>query len=290
MLLALGCGEPKVAAIVNGKKVYTQEVNEILEGVKKDHPLFFAGEGGRTFSTKAKKEILEGFIENILIEENAKKIGVEVGQEDIDGEIKRYEKMFGQKKIKEQMKKMGWSEKKLREEVRKSLLIRKVEEKVKGEVKVGEGEIESFYEKNKDRFKEPSQVKVAMIVLEKKEVALEVEKKARKGEDFLSLANSYSVDGETTGKFLWKKEGELPETVFKVAFNLKKGEVSKVIEENGKFYLVKLEEKKKESYRPLKEVRKSIEEELLYRKRLETWREWLKKLKKEAKIEIYLKI
>jgi parvulin-like peptidyl-prolyl isomerase len=119
---------------------------------------------------------------------------------------------------------------------------------------------------------------------------LEVKKKVQKGEDFLKLAGTYSVDKGSRGRFLWKKEGEIPEPVFKEAFSLKKGEVSKIVEADGKFYLLKLKKKKKESYRPFREVRKSIEEELLYKKRLETWERWLEKLKKEAEIEIYLKV
>jgi len=290
MLLVFGCGEPKVAAVVNGKEIYTKDVNEIFEGVKKDHSLFFRGKEGKEFSTRAKREILEGFIENILIEENADKIGVKVGKKDIDEEIKKYERMFGKENFDKQLKKMGWSEKRLREEVRKSLLVRKVEEKVKSRVKVSAKEIEDFYEKNKDRFRELPQVEIALIILDNKEVALEVKKKVQKGEDFLKLAGTYSVDKGSRGRFLWKKEGEIPEPVFKEAFSLKKGEVSKIVEADGKFYLLKLKKKKKESYRPFREVRKSIEEELLYKKRLETWERWLEKLKKEAEIEIYLKV
>jgi parvulin-like peptidyl-prolyl isomerase len=215
---------------------------------------------------------------------------VKVGKKDIDEEIKKYERMFGKENFDKQLKKMGWSEKRLREEVRKSLLVRKVEEKVKSRVKVSAKEIEHFYEKNKDRFRELPQVEIALIILDNKEVALEVKKKVQKGEDFLKLAGTYSVDKGSRGRFLWKKEGEIPEPVFKEAFSLKKGEVSKIVEADGKFYLLKLKKKKKESYRPFREVRKSIEEELLYKKRLETWERWLEKLKKEAEIEIYLKV
>ncbi len=290
ILLLLGCGEPKVAALVNGKKIYTKEINEIFEGVKKDHPLFFKGKEGREFSARTKKEILEGFIENILIEENADKIGVKVSKKDIDEEIKRYERMFGKENFDKQLKKMGWSEKRLKEEVRKSLLVRKAEEKVKSKVKISAKEIEDFYEKNKDRFKELPQVEIALIILDNKEVALEIGEKIQEGEDFLKLAGIYSIDKESRGKFLWKKEGEIPEPVFKEAFSLKQGEVSKVVEADGRFYLLKLRKKKKESHRPLSEVRKSIEEELLYKKRLEAWEKWLEKLKKGAEIEIYLKV
>lgn len=290
MLLVFGCGEPKVAAVVNGKKIYTKEVNEIFERVKKDHPLFFKGKEGKKFSTRTKKKILEGFIENILIEENADKIGVKVSEKDIDEEIRKYERMFGKENFDKQLKKMGWRRKRLREEVRKSLLVRKAEEKVKSKVKVSAKEIEDFYEKSKDRFKELPQVEIALIILDNKEVALEVREKIQKGEDFLKLASIYSIDKKSRGRFLWKKEGEIPEPVFKEAFSLKEGEVSKIVEVDGRFYLLKLKKKKEESYRPLSEVRKSIEEELLYKKRLETWEKWLEGLKREAEIKVYLKV
>lgn len=285
-----GCGQPKVAAVVNGEKIYTSQVEEILEDLKKDHPLFFKGKDGREFSKQAKRDILEGLIENVLIDQKAEELGIEVTEKEIDSEIEKYKRMFGEKNFAEQMKRMGWSEKKLREEVRKSLLIRKAKEKVRETAEVTDEEIKEFYQKNKESFRKPPRVKVALIVLRTRENAEKIREKALQGEDFLKLSSTYSEEKETRGKLLWMDGRKLPASVFSAALKLKEGEVSSILKGDGKFYLIKLEEKDTESYTPLKDAKKTIKENLLIRKQAEVWEEWLKKLKKGAKIKIYLSI
>lgn len=77
------------------------------------------------------------------------------------------------------------------------------------------------------------------FVLEKAQLVLE---KARSGQDFTQLVIDYSDDRESVekeGKEIIEK-GKYIEQVEKVAFGLKKGEISDLIELDGNYYIIKL--------------------------------------------------
>jgi len=80
----------------------------------------------------------------------------------------------------------------------------------------------------------------------------EVRKKAKAGEDFAALADTHSVDPgnvDPQGKKLGGLYQDfplvvLPESLRKVILSLEPGQVSDVIEDNGSYYIVKLEERR----------------------------------------------
>ena len=73
----------------------------------------------------------------------------------------------------------------------------------------------------------------------------------------------------------------------KVAFALKPGELSQIIELGGSYYLLLCEAKKQATTKPLKELRGEIEKALLASERQKQQQDWLMKLRKKAYIKLY---
>ena len=109
------------------------------------------------------------------------------------------------------------------------------------------------------------------------------------GADFADLARVYSEDStqDKGGDWGWVKHGDLSPQMEQVFFRLQTGKVSDIVEMNGAFYLMLVEQKKGGTVKPLKELRKGIEAQLLQVERQKDQQEWLQRLRKKAFVKIY---
>jgi len=143
----------------------------------------------------------------------------------------------------------------------------------KDEVRVAEAEIADYYEYNPERFREQRQVQARHILFkvppgaskqteaEIKEKALEILKRARHGEDFSELAKKYSQDTSNAskgGQLGYFKKGQMTEPFEELAFSLEKEELGGPVRTRFGWHLVKVEDIKEETVKPLDEVHDQI--------------------------------
>jgi parvulin-like peptidyl-prolyl isomerase len=133
-----------------------------------------------------------------------------------------------------------------------------------------------------------------MIVIKKtsdtaKQMAEELRQKAMGGADFDKLAQMYSEDPATQengGDWGWIDQTVLNESLTKIAFSLKTGEVSQVVELAGSYYLLYVQEKQDEVVKGLSQVHDDIENKLMEGQRQQDQQRWLQGLRKKAYIWI----
>jgi peptidyl-prolyl cis-trans isomerase C len=159
---------------------------------------------------------------------------------------------------------------------REQALIRALYNEVTSSIKVDEKEIRDYYEKNKDKYKIPATVSYKIITVNDKDTADYVYQLAKKGTEFDSLVAKFSTDEQTRTSGGLKKDVQQnakPEEVVKTAFSMKVNEISKPIklEKENKYAIIKLVEKKPESYRSLDEVRESIKRQIESEKSRKAW-------------------
>ena len=94
-------------------------------------------------------------------------------------------------------------------------------------------------------------------------------KKIVSGAEFGDLAKMYSQgsEQESGGDWGWVDRKKLNEDLTKVAFSLKPGEVSKVVELSGSYYLLIVEAKKAAAAKSLKDLHGEIEKALIQQQR-----------------------
>ena len=130
--------------------------------------------------------------------------------------------------------------------------------------------------------------------LKEKKKARKKAEKIRKeilgGKDFAEMAKKYSDCNSASGGggLGYKQKGYMPEEFDKVAFALKKVEVSSVVETKFGFHLIKVSEKTPEGIAPYHEVKDFIKKFLQEDESKKKLAEHLAKLKGKAKIEIFL--
>lgn len=165
---------------------------------------------------------------------------------------------------------------------------------VKNDLIIAPQAIADYYEKNREEFSTPEQMHLRMIVLQKggeagKKIAEEIRQKIVAGAEFDKLAQMYSEDGkqDAGGDWGWIDRKTLNESLTKIAFALKPGEVSRVVELGGNCYLMYCEAKKNAVTKPAGEVHDAIESKLLQTERQKAQQKWIESLRAKAYIKMF---
>ncbi len=139
-------------------------------------------------------------------------------------------------------------------------------------VQVSSDEITRYYDLQKDRFKTPKKVRAREILIkvsaqdppdkieEKRKKAEEILEKAKKTKDFSSLAKQYSESNTASkgGDLGWIQGGSADESLEKILFSKKAGDLIGVVNGREGFYIFKIEETVEEKLKSLEEVKDQI--------------------------------
>ncbi|OXU15213.1 peptidyl-prolyl cis-trans isomerase [Sedimentisphaera salicampi] len=244
-------------------------------------------------------------ISDILIYEKAAgKVPEEVLEEDgmldkaVDKEVRRMlaESDYDYSKIQSQLAESGYHWKTFKEDKRRKMLIQNyfTAEFEKSD-SVTFKEIEKFYENNKeDKFKVEPEYKFTLIHVPESEENAEkkasLAKLAIEGEmSFADAVEKFSggIKASQGGKWETSDPSSFAQPYNVLAEelkNLEEGEISEVIENNGNFFVVKLDKKQEAGYQKLSEVQDEIEKFIRMKRRSEKMNNILKELFEQAKI------
>ncbi len=159
---------------------------------------------------------------------------------------------------------------------RNILYVRFVPQDYLAEVEVTDQEIEEFYQLHQDDYLEPKKVHARHILFRISEKAKTAEiqeildraKKvldlARKGDNFAELARKYSDDSTASkgGDLGYFKSGDMVKPFADSAFSLKKGEISDLVRTRFGVHIIKVEDIKEESVKPLAAVKETVRQSL----------------------------
>lgn len=192
-----------------------------------------------------------------------------------------------------------------------------IDKKILPKFQITEEETEKFYRENQDQFKKPETVKASHILMSPKEIEPEKLKslsekekseeieKAKKvarehaekiladlkqGGDFAQLAAtesacSSSKKGGDLGEF---PKGTMPKEFEDIAFSLKPGELSNVVETKFGYHIIKVSEHNKESYIPYGDVKEWIKNWLRDKKIDETISKMIDDEKEKQKVKFFI--
>ena len=212
------------------------------------------------------KELLEEqVLERLIIEEIQLQIGDSAGVKISDAELNRALSMLASQnsmnleQFKESLDANNSSYSKLRDSVRKELIIQRVQRgKVGANIEISEQEIENFLNSEEGRSKLAEEYNVQQILLSlnseapesivnsTKEKGADIIRRYNEGESFEKLAATYSSDQNALegGSLGWRKATELPTLFSDVVTKMKVGEASELIRSGAGFHIIRLAEKK----------------------------------------------
>src|SRR4030043_146715 len=183
------------------------------------------------------------------------------------------------------------------EDVRRAILMEVLlEEVLRGRSEVSEEEIQRYYKENQPLFTEPQEVKIRHIVVNSEPALKEVVTKLSQGESFEKLVSTYNIGKfkEDGGNLGYIRRGQLasPFAQFEeVAFSLRKrGEISEVINTPHGYHIIRLEDMRGSTLRPLNQVKERIRFFLQPKKKQDAYLEYVKEAKSKAKVLINEKL
>jgi parvulin-like peptidyl-prolyl isomerase len=311
LAVALGCGLPwaraemanGIRAIVHDSIVTYDDVFELTSQTEEVLRRQYAGQP-ELFVAKMReteRENLDKLLANELILHEFQTAGYNIPESFIDDAVQdQIKSRFGDRATATKtLQARGITYEKFRQQVRERIIIQVMREKyISSGIIVSPHKVETYYLAHRDDFKVEDEVKLRMIVLDRssdtnapdtKELAKEILRKLDEGASFAEMAKIYSQGSQRAqgGDWDWVERSVLRKELAEVAFSLKPGQRSGVIETPSAYYLMLVEDTKTAHCKPLIDVRDQIEHTLVLdeQKRLE--KQWIDRLRKKTFVRTF---
>lgn len=264
--------ERPLAALVNGQPIYLVDYERQVaryEAARVSHgEIDLSTEEGQARLLELRRDVLNGMIEQVLIEQAAAQQGITVSDAEVDAALNQMIAEIGEEAFQQQLEENGLTMEEVREGQRATMIYQKVFEWVTSSVP-----------------ERAEQVHARHILVDTQEEAEQLLAQLQAGADFAELARKYSRD-ETTreagGDLGWFPRGVLLSTeVEEAAFSLNPGQISPVIHSPLGYHIVQVLERDPD--RPLNP-------ETLHQIKSQVFQEWLESLWAEAHIERFVDV
>lgn len=240
-------------------------------------------EEGVKFKDKFKEDVLGQITDIYSIYDEAEKEKLLGSKEEIDKGFEDMKKVISEdEEYKKSLEKIGVNDEYIKNQQSQDLAIKKYQKDFEDKTKISDDEAKKYYDKNKDEFY-VDEVQASHILIsttdendkplsdakkkEAKKKAEEILNQIKDGGDFEKLAkeNSSCPSSEKGGDLGYFGKGRMVPEFDKVAFELKEGEISEIVETQFGYHIIKLVDKKQETT-PFDEVKDSIKQKLVKEK------------------------
>jgi parvulin-like peptidyl-prolyl isomerase len=307
-LVALGCNaaEPQANAESQAKKIATFEGGSVTQGelnqfaeqsgfgeLSPDDPQYKA----------AIQQIMPQLVGVEIAKAYASEHNITVSDREVDQQIDKIKQQVGdqarasgqevsnQEAYEQALKQNNITEEELRDDLRETLPVQKVQEKVAGNAEPTDEEIQKFYEQNKEaQFTTPEQrcVRHILFAKDQEQKAEDVKKQLEDGADFAKLAKEYSQDpgsAENGGDLGCLGKGETVPPFEEAAFGAEEGEIVGPVKTEFGYHILEVTDAKPQQTRPLSEVESQIRSQLSQEEQSQAFSKWLDEQKKQRNVK-----
>jgi parvulin-like peptidyl-prolyl isomerase len=295
----------RIVAVVNGEVITLSELNAAFEPFGKKIEEGYKGPDKEKVIAENRMALLNKMIENIIIDQEAKKTQMIIKDEEVTETINDF---LSRRKMKmedliNELARENSSIEAHRKDVKAHLLrMRLLRREIKSKVAVTEEEIGEYYLKNREAYEGNEAVRIKQIlILFPKGADVKTKAKLREemdafhkrllnGEpfDLIAAQVSQGAASATAADLGFLEKGSMLPAVESIAFSLKKDEISNVIESPVGLHIVKSIDRRGAGIKPIETVREEIKAKLEEEKIDKKYGEWIKELRKKSLIEIKL--
>lgn len=295
----------RIVAIVNDQVITLSELNEAFEPFQARLAAAYPGPDRERAIAEHKAMLLNRLVDNLLMEQEARKAGITVRDEDVSDTIRDLleRRKISQAELLRSLRREGSSLAAYRKGVREQLMrIRLIRRELQAKVAVTDEEIGAYYLKHRGDYEGAEAVRLRQIVLllprgaepaAKARLLIEageIHRRLLAGQPFEQLSAQYSQGpgAETGGDVGFVERGVILSEVEDVAFGLPVGQISGVIESSVGFHIVQVLDRRGAGLKSIEAVREEIREKIDQEKMEKKFEEWLVELRKKSHIEIKL--
>ncbi len=256
-------------------------------------------------TAQVRQQVLSDMIEESLIDQAAKRLGITVTDGEVEGMIQDVMNTRGLTpgELNERIAQEGLSMDTYRKQLRSHFYKMKIlNREVKSKIVVTDEEIGAYYREHQDLYegREAARIRQILLIVTPGATGQEKEAQRAKAEDLLgrlrsgasfselAMANSQGPAAAAGGDLGFVEKGVMLPEVDRAAFSMNRGETSDVIETRVGFHIIQVLDRRGAGLKPVEEVRDEIREKIGGAKMETKFEEWLEDQRKKAHIDVRL--
>jgi len=293
----------RVIAVVNGDAITLYDLNMAMEPVLKRIDEFYKGPNKDKVVADARQSVLNRLIVDRLIDQEAKKYGTAMKDDDVMATIRSMlaSQNLSMEEFEARLAKSGVTIEQYKEKMKEQMLKSRILKfEVNYKVSVSDQEIGEYYGKHRDEYEGKDAVRIKQILLpfpkdadghRKEMLRAEAEKIHRSlmaGNPFDAVAARYAQNPQVVamGDMGFLEKGTMVSAVDQIAFRLQVREISPIIESPIGYHIIQVTDKRGEGLKSIESVRNEIKLKIEEEKMEKKFEEWVDGLKKKSLIEI----
>ncbi|EAT15634.1 SurA N-terminal domain-containing protein [Desulfuromonas acetoxidans] len=278
----------KIAAVVNDEIITTRQLEQRL-----------VSRGERSATDAQKRQELDNMINERLMEQRSREIGLEVSDDDIETAINDVQQQnnISREQLEQALIAQGLSMSGYREQLRGQILRYKLMGyEVKSKVDITRQEVRNYYQEHLDQYRQSPRVRLSRLTFplgddptaarENATIAL---RKLDDGESvdevLVNMSPRTRIEGGEMGSFV---AGELSETFEQAIADLDSGDHTPLIPLGDALHILKVEERIPGSVADISTVEEQIRGELSQQKMDQKLQEWRENLRSESYVDVRL--
>ena len=286
---------------VDGVGLKKTAFNELVESAEQQYK-----DNGRDFPKKGtdeydqlRSQAVEFLVQQQLTNNQAEKFGLKVSDKDVDKGVDDLKKQYfegDEKKFKEELKRSGYTEDRVRDDIKNKEMSEKLFKKVTSDIKISDKDAQKYFDDNKDQFVTKESREVAHILVKTKKEADAIYAQVKGGDEkvFAKLAKAKTQDpgSKESGGVLpgGVQRGQTVPEFDKMAFALKNGQTSAPVKTSFGYHVIQARgDVKPEKKQSFKEVSKQIKDQLKSEKESERFQEWQEDVRTDAEDSVKCK-
>ena len=295
----------RIVAVVNDEVITLSFLYSAFEPYQAKIEASYRGTGRDNALRDAKMGLLNRMIDNKLMEQQARKAGIVIRDEEVAGAIRDLleRRKISREDMLKALEREGTTleayEKGIRDQLKR---IRLIQREINSKVAVSDEEIGEYYLKHREDYEGKDMVRLKQIFIalpkgldaggkeQRRAEAEAIRKRLKDGEPFDLLSARYSQGPAAAagGDIGFIEKGMILPEVEEAAFSLPLHEISEVIESPVGFHIIQVIDRRGEGIKAIETVREEIRERIDQEKMEKKFAEWLQELRTKSHIEIKL--
>jgi peptidyl-prolyl cis-trans isomerase SurA len=283
----------KIVAVVNEEIITLFELNRRIEPLLNQYQQRDLTTQDYAAVKELQKEMLNSMVEDMLMEQEAARLGVEVSQTEVESHLRQLlrSRNLSEEEFERSLRLQKMTRDEYAEQTRRTLLKhRLVNAMVRRKVVVTDEEVREYYEQNRDLYASDAEVDLGIILVSTQTRAQQIYNDVVAGDTtFEEAADEYSLGGAGPGGVI----GEVPLETLASAWqraleDVEPGGITEPFKVDQGYALLKLRGSVAADEAGVEAVRDEIEQALLKPKYQEEMENYLDKLRERAIVEIRL--
>ena len=292
---------PEIVARVNGEDVKKTAFEQMVHTIEM--------RAGQPIPSDRRDEIMRGALDQLvvytLLSQESKNRQIKIDDVEVEQKVQQLRTQFPtQDAFEKALKDRGMTLDSLKHDARVDLSVSKLMDvEMANQSTASDQECKDFYAKNPDRFQQGETVRASHILIRvdekadaaaKKKAKSEIDtvlKQVRAGADFAKLAQAHSQDPGSAvqgGDLNYFPRGQMVPAFDQVAFSLKPGQISNVVQTPFGYHIIKVTDRKGARTVSYDEASGQIRQFLTQQRKQQHADEFITALRKKSKIEVLI--